>query len=88
MLCGRNAEALEELSQELAASRAPEVSEPGGLAWGRGAACPLRVFTVLREVSLQVLPVTPSTYSSLFGGGRLAITFNILFVGEYTYLSF
>lgn len=49
MLCGRNAEALEELSQELAASRAPEVSEPGGLAWGRGAVCPLRVFTVLRE---------------------------------------
>ena len=45
VLCGRNAEALEELSQELAASRAPEVSEPGGLAWGRGAARPLQVFT-------------------------------------------
>lgn len=44
VLCGRNAEALEELSQELAASRAPEVSEPGGLAWGRGAARPLQVF--------------------------------------------
>lgn len=46
VLCGRNAEALEELSRELAASRTPEVSEPGGLAWGRGAARPLRVFTV------------------------------------------
>lgn len=88
VLCGRNAEALEELSQELAASRALEVSEPGGLAWGRGTARPLRVFTVLREVSLRVLPVNPGPYSSLFGGGRLAMTFNVLFVGEYTYLSF